>query len=153
MCGRYYRKGDKQKIVEAFHANLVDDGTPSPPWDYNLTNDPAIIRNNRDSGERELVSLRWGLIPFFTKDIKDVKGISTINARAKTGATSRTYREPSCQPPASTSGSAWTKRTSSPSLSTCSRPHDGPRRPVERMEGPHKRTVAAEPIGRATAKL
>jgi len=39
-----------------------------------------IIRNNRDTGERELVSLRWGLIPFFTKDIKEIKGISTINA-------------------------------------------------------------------------
>ena len=65
MCGRYYRKGDKQKIVEAFHAHLVDDGTPSPPWDYNIapTIQP-IIRNNRDTGERELVSLRWGLIPF-----------------------------------------------------------------------------------------
>jgi hypothetical protein len=35
MCGRYYRKSDKQKIAEAFHAHLVDDGTPSPPWDYN----------------------------------------------------------------------------------------------------------------------
>jgi len=30
MCGRYYRKGDKQKIADAFHAKLVDDGTPSP---------------------------------------------------------------------------------------------------------------------------
>ena len=47
MCGRYYRKGDKQKIVEAFHAHLVDDGTPSPPWDYNIapTIQP-IIRND-----------------------------------------------------------------------------------------------------------
>lgn len=55
---------------------------------------PSHIRNNRDKGERELVSLRWGLIPFFTKDIKEVKGLSTINARAETVATSRTYREP-----------------------------------------------------------
>jgi putative SOS response-associated peptidase YedK len=38
----------------------------------------VIIRNSRDTGECELVSLRWGLIPFFTKDIKEVKGISTI---------------------------------------------------------------------------
>jgi putative SOS response-associated peptidase YedK len=96
MCGRYYRRSDKQKIAEAFHTHLVDDGTPSPPWDYNVapTTIQPIIRNNRDSGEREVVSLRWGLIPFFTKDIKDVKGISTINARAETVATSRTYREP-----------------------------------------------------------
>jgi hypothetical protein len=25
MCGRYYRKGDKQKIAEAFHATKVGD--------------------------------------------------------------------------------------------------------------------------------
>ena len=41
-----------------------------------------------------MVSLRWGLIPFFTKNLTDVKGISTINARAETVATSGTYREP-----------------------------------------------------------
>ena len=66
MCGRYYRTGDKQKIAEAFHVNLVDDGTPSPPWDYNvaLTTIQPIIRNSRETGERELVSIRWGLIPF-----------------------------------------------------------------------------------------
>jgi len=61
MCVRYYRRRDKQKIAEAFHAHLVDDGTPSPPWDYNvaLTIIQPIIRNNRDTDERELVSLRW----------------------------------------------------------------------------------------------
>jgi putative SOS response-associated peptidase YedK len=40
------------------------------------------------------VQLRWGLIPFFTKQISDVKGISTINARAETLAKSPSYREP-----------------------------------------------------------
>ena len=96
MCGRYYRKADKQKIAETFHAHLVNDGTPSPPWDYNVapTTIQPIIRNNRDDNERELVSLRWGLIPFFTKNIKEVKGLSTINARAETIGTSRSFREP-----------------------------------------------------------
>ena len=96
MCGRYYRKSDKQKIADAFHAKLVDDGTPNPPWDYNVapTTMQPIIRANRDTGERELVQLRWGLIPFFTKQLSDVKGISTINARAETVAKSPSYREP-----------------------------------------------------------
>ena len=96
MCGRYYRKTDKQKIAEAFHATLVDDGTPSPPWDYNVapTTIQPIIRNTRDNNQRELVSLRWGLIPFFTRDIGNVKGLSTINARAETVGTARTFREP-----------------------------------------------------------
>jgi len=53
-----------------------------------------IVRNNRDTGDGELVSLRWGLIPFFTKDLSSVKGVSTINARAETVTTSRAYREP-----------------------------------------------------------
>jgi putative SOS response-associated peptidase YedK len=95
MCGRYYRRSDKQKIAEAFHATQVDD-FPLPPWDYNVapTTMQPIIRNNRDTGDRELISLRWGLIPFFTKDLSTVRGISTINARAETIATSRSYREP-----------------------------------------------------------
>jgi len=33
---------DKQKIVEAFHATLVDDGTSSPAWDYNVA--PTTIQ-------------------------------------------------------------------------------------------------------------
>jgi putative SOS response-associated peptidase YedK len=95
MCGRYYRRSDKQKIAEAFHVAQVDD-FPLPPWDYNVapTTMQPIIRASRDTGGRELVQLRWGLIPFFTKQISDVKGISTINARAETVAKSPTYREP-----------------------------------------------------------
>ncbi len=54
-----------------------------------------VIREARDTKDRELVLTRWGLIPFFTKALSDVKGISTINARAETIATSGTYREPS----------------------------------------------------------
>jgi putative SOS response-associated peptidase YedK len=84
MCGRYYRRSDKQKIAEVFHATKVDD-FPLPPWDYNVapqTMQP-IIRANRDTGERELVQLRWGLVPFSTKSLADLKGKSTINARAE----------------------------------------------------------------------
>jgi putative SOS response-associated peptidase YedK len=85
MCGRYYRRSDKQKIAEAFHVSQVDDFA-LPPWDYNVapTSMQPIVRHNRDTGERELVSLRWGLVPFFSKSLADVKGISTINARAET---------------------------------------------------------------------
>ena len=41
-----------------------------PPWDYDVasTTQQPFIRNNRETGERELVSLRWGLIPFFTNE-------------------------------------------------------------------------------------
>jgi hypothetical protein len=45
MCGRYYRKSDKQKIAEAFHVTKVDD-FPLPPWDYNVA---PPLRSNPSS--------------------------------------------------------------------------------------------------------
>ncbi len=67
-----------------------------PGADYNVapTTHQPIIRQSRETGERELVLARWGLVPFFTKDLKDVKGLSTINARAETITKAPTWREP-----------------------------------------------------------
>ena len=64
--------------------------------DYNVapTTHQPIIRQSRESGDRELILARWGLVPFFTKDLKEIKGLATINARAETIATSPTWREP-----------------------------------------------------------
>jgi putative SOS response-associated peptidase YedK len=95
MCGRYVRRSDKQKIAEHFHARAIGD-LPMPDADFNIapTTHQPIIRQSKEDGERELVLARWGLVPFFTKDIKEVKGLSTINARAETITKSRTWREP-----------------------------------------------------------
>jgi putative SOS response-associated peptidase YedK len=96
MCGRYYRKSDKQKIVEHFRVRNDLTSIVLPDADYNVapTTMQPVIREARDTNARELVLMRWGLIPFFTKALSEVKGISTINARAETIATSGTYREP-----------------------------------------------------------
>jgi hypothetical protein len=60
MCGRYYRKGDKQKIAEAFHATKVDDFVLPPvresrkkhgweeiekDWDFPSNLQPIKIKN------------------------------------------------------------------------------------------------------------
>ena len=96
MCGRYARRSDKQRIAEHFHANPSPPDLPMPAADYNIapTTHQPIIRQSRETGDRELILVRWGLVPFFTKDLKEIKGLSTINARAETIATSRTWREP-----------------------------------------------------------
>ena len=96
MCGRYARRSDKQRIAEHFHANPSPPDLPMPAADYNIapTTHQPIIRQSRETGDRELILARWGLVPFFTKDLKEIKGLSTINARAETIATSRTWREP-----------------------------------------------------------
>lgn len=98
MCGRYLRRSDKQRIAETFHlakglADLV-----LPPWDYNVapTTFQPVIRADSETAanpipERELTLMRWGLVPYFAKELKTF-GYSTINARAESVATSATFR-------------------------------------------------------------
>ena len=96
MCGRYGRRSDKQKIAEHFRATPSPAELPMPDADYNIapTSHQLIIRQSRETGEREMILARGGLVPFFTKDLNDVKGLSTINARAETITKAPTWREP-----------------------------------------------------------
>ena len=41
-----------------------------------------------------MVLARWGLVPFFTKELSDIKGLSTINARGESITKAPTWREP-----------------------------------------------------------
>ncbi len=96
MCGRYVRRSQKQKLAEWFHAEGDLSDLPMPDEDYNVapTTYQPIIRQSRETASRELVLARWGLIPFFSKSMQDVKGLTTINARAETITTAKTWREP-----------------------------------------------------------
>jgi putative SOS response-associated peptidase YedK len=96
MCGRYFRRSDKQRIAEAFHLGVLPDGFVLPPADYNVapTTFQPVIRNHRDTGERELVTMRWGMVPSFAKSLAEFKGISTINAQAETLMNKTMWRVP-----------------------------------------------------------
>ena len=96
MCGRYLRRFDKQRIAEAFHLGKLPDDFVLPPWDYNVapTTYQPVIRNSRHTGERELVMMRWGLVPHFAKTFADFKALATINARAETLQTTAMWRLP-----------------------------------------------------------
>ena len=85
MCGRYVRRSDKQRIAEAFHLGKLPEGFILPP-DFNVapTTFQPVIRLNRVTGEREMVMMRWGLIPHFAKALADFKGLSNINVKAET---------------------------------------------------------------------
>ena len=50
-----------------------------------------VVRLNRDSGNREVALMRWGLVPFWAKDAKIA--YTTINARAEEAAAKPAYRE------------------------------------------------------------
>jgi putative SOS response-associated peptidase YedK len=76
MCGRYYRKSDKQKIAEHFRVRNDLSSIVLPDADYNVapTTMQRVIREGRDTKDRELVLMRWSLIPFLTLLAKSVAG-------------------------------------------------------------------------------
>ena len=96
MCGRYYRRGSKQQIAEALRAQRVEPGMPEVLASYNIapTTHQPVVRNSRDGAVREMLLMRWGLLPFFAKRAEDFKGYSTFNARADNVPTGNTWREP-----------------------------------------------------------
>jgi putative SOS response-associated peptidase YedK len=91
MCGRYVRKSTRREIANWFAA----EDSAGVEWgaSYNVAPQTfqPVVRLNRDTGQREIVLMRWGLIPYWSKDAKI--GYSTINAKAETVATAPAFRE------------------------------------------------------------
>jgi len=87
MCGRFAFYSPVEAAAALFGVDASLDIKPR----YNIapTQDIAAIRNDKD-GERELVMLRWGLVPFWAKDPSI--GNRMINARAETVAEKPSYR-------------------------------------------------------------
>ena len=93
MCGRYYRTFDKQKIAEALRARATGDPLAYAPG-YNVapTTTQPVLRQERDTLERELVPMRWGLVGFGSKGIDPKR--STFNARAEGLENSPLWKRP-----------------------------------------------------------
>jgi len=87
MCGRFAFYSPTEAAAALFGAVASLDTKPR----YNIapTQDVATIRNDKE-GERELVMLRWGLVPFWAKDPSI--GNRMINARGETVAEKPSYR-------------------------------------------------------------
>jgi len=87
MCGRYELHTQPAALALAF-------GVPFPPHmrpRYNIApmQDVPVIRRT-PAGERELVDVRWGLVPRWAKD--PAIGNRMINARAETLADKPSFR-------------------------------------------------------------
>jgi putative SOS response-associated peptidase YedK len=91
MCGRYGRRGDKQHIAEwmqTHNTNVFDEFDETnlvPSFNVAPQSFQPVVRLNGETGERELVVMRWGLVPYWSKDGK--ASFSTINAKSETVAT------------------------------------------------------------------
>ena len=94
MCGRYGRRADKQRIsqwMQTHDTNVFDESYFAPSYNVAPQSWQPVVRLDRETGERELTVMRWGLVPFWSKDGK--AGFNTINAKAETITTSGLYRE------------------------------------------------------------
>ncbi len=89
MCGRYRLSRRKQLVEEYFDSAGEEDWTPR----YNVAPTQAvpIIRQNPKEPVRELLLVRWGLIPWWAKDPSGAAGM--INARSETAAEKPAFRD------------------------------------------------------------
>jgi hypothetical protein len=84
MCGRFGRRADKQRIAEwmqTHNTDVFDDSYLAPSYNVAPQSFQPVVRLSPDTGERELTIMRWGLIPFWSKDGKIA--FNTINAKAE----------------------------------------------------------------------
>ena len=88
MCGRFTLRTPTNLLVQQF----LLDTAPELPLRYNIapTQDVAVVRKTEELPERNLVLLKWGLIPSWAKDAK--MGARMINARGETVAEKPSFR-------------------------------------------------------------
>ncbi len=92
MCGRAKLETDVSEIRIAFRIP-PEYPTPNfaPSWNVAPTDNLPIVRYDPKTGSRTLDLMRWGLVPYWAKDIKI--GFSTINAMAETIEAKPVFRE------------------------------------------------------------
>ena len=91
MCGRYTHRHKWADIVRLYHLTepAVAPNEFIPRYNLAPTQNGGVVREK--DGRRELVMLKWGLIPYWSKDAKIA--YKTINARAETVAKAPAFRD------------------------------------------------------------
>lgn len=81
MCGRFAQHSPIEIFQLAFNIDIIEsDATPN----YNIAPTQQILCILNQDNQNHLVKFHWGLVPFWSKDIKI--GSRMINARAETVA-------------------------------------------------------------------
>ncbi|PQO28431.1 SOS response-associated peptidase [Bremerella cremea] len=88
MCGRYTLRARLNQLLQMYSAQSEIEISPR----YNIapSQKVPVLRLGEDSGMREIVLMRWGLIPSWAKDEKI--GYKMINARSETIQEKPSYR-------------------------------------------------------------
>ena len=92
MCGRARLSSDVSEIKLVFSIP-PDRPTPNfpPSWNVAPTDPLPVVRFDAKAGQRSLDMMRWGLIPYWAKDIK--VGFANISAKAEGIETRPAFRK------------------------------------------------------------
>jgi len=86
MCGRFTLRTPTVDLVEIFEVARSFELTPR----YNIAPTQPVAAIRQVDGKREMVQLRWGLLPVWSE--ASTSGPPMINARAETAATRPAFR-------------------------------------------------------------
>lgn len=90
MCGRYDNLIAREAYRALFAAERLPQSNFPPRYNVAPTDPIPIVRVDPRDGERELAMARWGLVPWWSKEMPKKPH---INARAETVDTTRLFRE------------------------------------------------------------
>jgi putative SOS response-associated peptidase YedK len=88
MCGRLVQTLPPEAMARVFRTTGAVPNI-GPSWNVAPTQDALVVRSRE--GARSLDVLRWGLVPFWAKDIKI--GVRAINARSEEAERAPMFRE------------------------------------------------------------
>ena len=88
MCGRFASHLPPDAI-RALFATSGPVPNLAPNWNVAPTNDAMVVRRHPETGERRLDLLRWGLMPSWTKNVRQHR---PINGRSETAATNGMFK-------------------------------------------------------------
>jgi len=95
MCGRFSYYGKIDELIRSLDINDVDDSAINEMENYNVAPTQAIPVIFDSDGRRKIKLMRFGLIPFWVKDVIEMKRYrSTFNARTEGIFTKPSYRMP-----------------------------------------------------------
>jgi putative SOS response-associated peptidase YedK len=89
MCGRYMLTTPVDALRQLFL--FTERPNLAPRYNIAPTQDVPIVRRTRDGAGRELIMVRWGLVPYWADDPKI--GNRLINARRESVARTAAFRE------------------------------------------------------------
>jgi putative SOS response-associated peptidase YedK len=89
VCNRYRLTHSKQHLAERFQAS--DEIEDRPRYNIAPTQPVVTVRKEHDRKTRKFTTMRWGLIPFWAKDMSI--GTRTLNARSETVTTTPAFRQ------------------------------------------------------------